>query len=95
VDPAVPRWGHSFGGGPHQCPGRAVGGGFPIPASFEVDADHVYGLVALEVQAVANRGVRPDPDRPPERDTRTERFTRWLHYPVRFERRTAEVAPGR
>jgi cytochrome P450 len=91
VDPAVPRWGHSFGAGPHQCPGRAVGGGFPIPASFEVDADHVFGLVALELQAVARRGVRADPDRRPERDMRTDRFTRWLHYPVRFERRTAQV----
>jgi cytochrome P450 len=91
VDPRVPRWGHSFGAGPHQCPGRAVGGGFPIPASFEVDADHVFGLVALELQAVARRGVRPDPDRAPERDLRTDRFTRWLHYPVRFERRTARV----
>ncbi len=91
VDPGVPRWGHSFGAGPHQCPGRAVGGGFPIPASFAVDADHVFGLVALELQAVARRGVRADPQRQPERDMRTDRFTRWLHYPVRFERRTAEV----
>jgi cytochrome P450 len=91
IDPAVPRWGHSFGAGPHQCPGRAVGGGFPIPASFEIDADHVFGLVALELQAVARRGVRADPDRRPERDLRTDRFTRWLHYPVRFERRTARV----
>ena len=91
VDAGVPRWGHSFGAGPHQCPGRAVGGGFPIPASFEVDADHVYGLVALELQAVARRGVRADPARQPERDVRTDRFTRWLHYPVRFERRTARV----
>ncbi len=91
VDPGVPRWGHSFGAGPHQCPGRAVGGGFPIPASFEVDAHHVFGLVALELQAVARRGVRADPQRQPERDMRTDRFTRWLHYPVRFERRTAEV----
>ena len=91
VDAGVPRWGHSFGAGPHQCPGRAVGGGFPIPASFEVDADHVFGLVALELQAVARRGVRADPERQPERDMRTDRFTRWLHYPVRFERRTAKV----
>ena len=84
VDQNVPRWGLSFGAGPHQCPGRAVGGGFPIPASFDVDADHVFGLVALELQAMARRGVRPDPDATPERDTRTERFTRWAHYPVRF-----------
>jgi hypothetical protein len=39
------------------------------------------------VQAVARRGVRPDPERPPERDLRTARFTRWLHYYVRFEGR--------
>lgn len=89
VDPEVQRWGLSFGGGPHQCPGRSVGGGFPAANSFDVDDDHVFGLVALELQAVARRGVRPDPTRPPERDTRTERFTRWSHYYVRFERRTA------
>lgn len=80
----VPRWGLSFGAGPHQCPGRSVGGGFPIPSTFEVDDEHVYGLVALEVQAVARRGVRPDAERVPERDLRTERFTRWANYPVRF-----------
>jgi cytochrome P450 len=84
VDPNAARWGHSFGGGPHQCPGRSVGGGFPVPGSFEVDADHVFGLVALELQAVARRGVRPDPAHSPERDLRTARFTRWLRYPVRF-----------
>jgi cytochrome P450 len=89
LDANVPRWGLSFGGGPHQCPGRAVGAGFPVPSTFRVDDDHVYGLVALEVQAVARRGVRPDPDRPPERDLRTARFTRWLHYYVRFEGRAA------
>ncbi|HEV2010503.1 MAG TPA: cytochrome P450 [Candidatus Limnocylindria bacterium] len=87
VDPGVSRWGLSFGAGPHQCPGRSVGGGFPVPGTFEVDDDHVYGLVALELQAVARRGVRPDRQRPPERDRRTDRFTRWSHYPVRFERR--------
>lgn len=87
VDPNVARWGLSFGAGAHQCPGRSVGGGFPVPAGFEVDDDHIFGLVALELQAVAERGVRPDPDRAPERDLRTERFTRWLHYPVRFPAR--------
>jgi cytochrome P450 len=84
IDASVQRWGLSFGGGPHQCPGRAVGGGFPVPADFHADDDHVFGLVALELQAVARRGVRPDPSGTPERDLRTARFTRWLHYPVRF-----------
>ena len=93
VDASVQRWGLSFGGGPHQCPGRAVGGGFPVPADFHADDDHVFGLVALELQAVARRGVRPDPSAVPERDLRTARFTRWLHYPVRFERRTASPPP--
>jgi cytochrome P450 len=87
----VSRWGLSFGAGPHQCPGRAVGAGFPIPGDFTVDDDHVYGLVALELQAVAGRGARPDPERRPERDLRTTRFTRWLHYYVRFARRSAAV----
>ena len=91
LGPNVPRWGLSFGGGPHQCPGRSVGGGFAVPADMHVDDDHVFGLVALELQAVARRGVRPDPDHAPERDGRTARFTRWLHYPVRFERRAARV----
>jgi cytochrome P450 len=84
IDGSVQRWGLSFGGGPHQCPGRAVGGGFPVPADFSAEDDHVFGLVALELQAVARRGVRPDETAAPERDLRTARFTRWLHYPVRF-----------
>lgn len=94
IGPNAARWGLSFGAGAHQCPGRAVGGGFPVPATFAVDDDHVFGLVALELQAVAQRGVRADPERQPERDLRTDRFTRWLHYPVRFERRTASGPPS-
>jgi cytochrome P450 len=87
VDPSVHRWGLSFGGGAHQCPGRAVGGGFGQPNSFSLNDEHVFGLVALELQAVARRGVRPDPSHPAARDTRTERFTRWASYWVRFDRR--------
>jgi cytochrome P450 len=81
----VPRWGLSFGGGPHQCPGRSVAGGFPLPDG-EPDVDHLYGLVALMLQGIARRAPRPDPDSSPDRDTRTERHTRWARYPVRFER---------
>jgi hypothetical protein len=55
-----------------------------MPADFNVEDDHVFGLVALELQAVARRGVRQDETAAPERDLRTARFTRWLHYPVRF-----------
>src|SRR5688572_2238869 len=70
IEASVQGWACSFGGGPHQCPGGAVGGGFPVPADFHVDDDHVFGLVALELHAVARRGVRPDPSATPERDLR-------------------------
>jgi cytochrome P450 len=85
VDPSVARWGLSFGAGPHQCPGRSVAGGFPAPAPDELpDPEHIFGLAPLMFQAVAARGPRPDPDNPPTRDDRTERFTRWATYPVVF-----------
>lgn len=83
IDPSVARWGLSFGAGAHQCPGRSVAGGFPAPApETAADEEHIFGLSALMLQEIARRGVRPDPDRTPERDTRTERFTRWASYPV-------------
>ena len=79
----VPRWGLSFGAGAHICPGRTVGGGFPVPDSFLADDDHLYGLAAWMLREVVRRGVEPIPGRAQERDTRTERFTRWAHYWVR------------
>lgn len=91
IDPGVPRWGLSFGAGAHQCPGRSVAGGFPIPQHGALDAEHIFGLVALEIREVARRGIHADPDRAPQRDTRTERFTRWASYPVRFDRWAAPV----
>ena len=84
--PGMARWGLAFGAGPHQCPGRSVAGGFPVGDDLATGEDHLFGLVALMFQAIARRVPRPDPTRSPERDTRTERETRWAHYPVRFER---------
>jgi cytochrome P450 len=84
VGPDVPRWGLSFGAGSHICPGRSVGSGFPAPETPSAPDDHIYGLVPLMLRAVVRRGIEPLPDRPPERDTRTERFTRWAHYWVRL-----------
>ena len=84
----VPRWGLSFGGGAHICPGRTVAGGFPAPdahgSADDPSADeHLFGLVALMVQGVLRRGIVPRPGDAGVRDTRTERFTRWAHYWVR------------
>lgn len=90
IDPGVARWGLSFGAGAHQCPGRSVAGGFPTPAHGEPDDDHLFGLVALEIREICRRRPRPDRERPPERDTRTERHTRWAHYWVRFARESPE-----
>ena len=86
VAPSVARWGLSFGAGAHQCPGRSVGGGFPAPHGHgDVGEDHIFGLVALEIREISRRRPQPDPGRPPERDMRTERHTRWAHYWVRFD----------
>jgi cytochrome P450 len=84
IESGAPRWGLSFGAGAHQCPGRAVGGGLPVPADGAVDEEHLYGLVARMVQAFARRGVLPHPERAPVPDTRTDRYTRWAHYWVRL-----------
>ena len=104
VDEDVPLWGHSFGAGPHICIGRSVAGGLPLSGAAlrqGVGADHLYGLIALMVQAIAAREVQLDPDAPPERDQRTSRGSRWLRFPVLFPRETdgpcadATTAPTR
>jgi cytochrome P450 len=92
LDPSIPRWGLAFGAGSHQCPGRTVAGGFPAHGDVDADEEHLFGLVALEIQAVCARGVQPDPSQEPERDLRTERHTRWRRYPVRFA--VARAAEG-
>lgn len=84
ITSGAPRWGLSFGAGAHQCPGRSVGGGFPVPDDGSAGDDHLFGLVARMVQAYARRGVEPHPDRAPVPDTRTDRYTRWAHYWVRL-----------
>lgn len=88
----VPLWGHSFGAGPHICIGRSVAGGLPLTGALlrsGVPESHLYGLIALLVQEIAARGVRADPDQAPERDERTSRGSRWMHFPVVFPAREA------
>lgn len=79
-------WGSSFGGGMHLCIGRTLAVGLPVRADdTRPGPDHLYGLVPQAVQALLRQGVRPDPQRPPQQDTQTERWTRWAAYPVVFE----------
>lgn len=79
-------WGMSFGHGMHLCIGRTHAVGMPVrPDDAPPGEEHLYGLIPQAVQALARRGIQPDPDRPPQRDTQTERWTRWAHYPVRFD----------
>lgn len=79
----APRWGLSFGGGPHICPGRKVAGGNP-QLSETLGDDHLYGLVAMMIQAMAQREPRRHPTKPQSKDDRTERFTRWAEYWIVF-----------
>lgn len=88
VPERVPRWGLSFGAGPHICPGRNVAGGLPqadLPSEDDLGENHLFGLVPIMLQAIAKREPRRHPDKPQARDDRTERFTRWDEYWVVFD----------
>ncbi len=84
LDAKVPRWGHSFGAGPHICPGRAVAGGLPQDGQESRIQEHLFGLIALMLQRTVQAEPRRHPVKPQERDTTTERYTRWKHYWVQF-----------
>jgi len=91
----VPLWGLSFGAGPHVCIGRSVAGGFPLHSADLRDGvgpAHLYGLVALIVQAVARCGPRPVPGDSPALDRRTDRGSRWERFPLRLSRPPADLA---
>ncbi|MGA0877763.1 MAG: cytochrome P450 [Ilumatobacteraceae bacterium] len=77
----VPLYGLSFGSGMHACIGQDLAAG--LTWAGEVDDDHLFGLVPCAVQALFDRGARPDPQNPPEMDESTTRpyFGR---YPVVF-----------
>jgi cytochrome P450 len=88
----APPWGMSFGHGMHLCIGRTHAVGMPVRADNTAPgAEHLYGLIPQAVQALARRGIQRDPDRSPQRDTQTERWTRWAHYPVRFDEAFANM----
>jgi cytochrome P450 len=84
-------WGMSFGHGIHLCIGRTLAVGLPVgPDDSPPEQDHLYGLVPHALQALVQRGIQPHESDPPVPDTKTERYTRWASYPVRFD---GAVAP--
>ena len=78
----VSPWGLSFGGGMHVCIGQDLSAGV-LPGRDQHEQDHLFGLVPIAVQAMLDRGARPDPDEAPHMDTTTKR-PYWGRYPVRF-----------
>ncbi len=82
LEPGIAPWGLSFGLGMHACIGQEIAAGVD-PLGAEPDADHLYGLVPIAVQAVLAAGGRRDPDDPPQLDPQSARGY-WLRYPVVF-----------
>lgn len=78
----VSPWGLSFGSGMHACIGQDLAAGLLLAPGEDLQG-HLFGLVPIGVQAMFDRGVRPDPDDAPEMDASTTRpyFGR---YPVVF-----------
>jgi cytochrome P450 len=80
VSEGVPPWGLTFGVGVHTCLGRDLDGGV-LPRPDCDPQTHQYGIVPLLVRTLFERGARPDPDKPPQAASHTER-PNWGSYPV-------------
>jgi cytochrome P450 len=85
VPVGVLPWGHSFGGGAHACIGLELDGGVAWVDDVSQPDTHLYGTVALIMQAILQAGGRPDPESPPVLDTATERVN-YSAYPIVFTR---------
>src|SRR5581483_2468972 len=57
----VAPYGLSFGTGMHACIGQDLSGGLVPDPDGTAAGEHLYGLVAVAVQAMFDRGVAPDP----------------------------------
>ncbi len=76
-------WGLSFGSGMHACIGQDLAGGVLCENQAPDTTEHLYGLVPVAVQALFDRGARPDPEDPPFIDPSNVRQY-WGTYSVRF-----------
>jgi cytochrome P450 len=96
LPPGVPPYGLSFGSGMHSCIGRTLAIGVMSDGSDGAASERLYGLVAVAVQALLERGARPHPLRRAQLDTSTRR-PYWSTYPVAFPqamRQPEEARPG-
>ena len=85
VPGSVNRYGLSFGGGIHACIGRVLAVGLPPKGPQAPESpDHLYGMVTLLAESLLAHGVIPHPQKAPEAESQTIRWTRWAHYPVAF-----------
>jgi len=80
VPQGVGPFGLSFAMGMHVCIGQDLAAGV-VPRAGADPADHLFGLVPGAVQYMFNKGVRRDPDNPPQRDALTAR-PYWGTYPA-------------
>ena len=78
----VGPFGLSFGHGMHHCIGQELAAGVLMGEGDEVEG-HLFGLATIAVQAMIDRGARPDLADAPVVDTATSR-PYWSRYPVVF-----------
>ena len=77
-------FGLTFGYGVHSCLGRDLDGGV-INRDGARGAGSQLGIVALFLKELFALGSRPDPDKPPVKDEKTQR-PNWGVYPIVFKR---------
>jgi len=80
----ISPWGHSFGGGIHACIGAELDGGTE-PDDTTPPFEHLYGTVAIMLDAFLAAGGRPDPSKAPRQDPSSSR-AHFSSYPVVFTR---------
>lgn len=86
----APRYGHTFGGGPHLCIGRELAAGLVAGTTLSDGQAPLYGIVTRMLALLLEAGAAPDPMRQPERNPATRR-EQYLSYPVIFHQAPAGV----
>ncbi|MEL0007974.1 MAG: cytochrome P450, partial [Luminiphilus sp.] len=76
--------GMSFGGGMHVCLGMNLVAGTVLRDGEAPNPDnHQFGTITLIMKELIERGMRPNPDKPPQKIEASERDV-WAVYPVLF-----------